>query len=93
MEEKKVDSVIMVTKEEPTQKAISMSEQSGIEFKVNVKEDGSPTPCKAQIIGIDGTLSPKLGPVDRAHGCVDQYHSENGKFSANRVTPSANTGS
>ena len=76
----KVDSVIMVTKEETTKKAISMSEQSGIEFTIT-KEDGSPTPCKAQIIGIDGTLSPKLGPVDRAHGCVDQYHSENGEFS------------
>ena len=57
-----------------------MSAQSGIDFAIT-KEDGSPTPCKAQIIGIEGTPSPKLGPVDRAHGCVDQYHSENGKFS------------
>ncbi len=76
----KVDSVILLTKKETTQKTISMSAQSGIDFTIT-KEDGSPTPCKAQIIGIDDTLSPKLGPVDRAHGCVDQYHSENGKFS------------
>ena len=76
----KVDSVISLTKEETTKKTISMSAQSGIDFTIT-KEDGSPTPCKTQIIGIDDTLSPKLGPVDRAHGCVDQYHSENGKFS------------
>ena len=50
------------------------------------KENGSTTPCKAQIIGVEGTPSPKLGPVDRAHGCVDQFHSENGKFSVG-LTP------
>ena len=76
----KVDSKIIVKKEVTIKETISMSAQSGIDFAVT-KEDGSPTPCKAQIIGIEGTPSPKLGPVDRAHGCVDQYHSENGKFS------------
>ena len=30
---------------------------------------------------MEGTPPPRLGPVDRAHGCNDQYHSENGKFS------------
>ena len=75
-----VESVIMVKKDAIIERSISMSPQSGIHFAVT-KEDGSPTPCKAQIIGIEGTSSPKLGPVDRAHGCVDQYHSENGHFS------------
>lgn len=56
-----------------------LKEQSGVFFSIT-KEDGSPSPCKAQIIGIEGTPSPKLGPVDRAHGCADQYHSENGEF-------------
>ncbi len=37
-------------------------------------------PCKVQFIGIDGTPSPDLGPVLRAHGCLDQYHSETGRF-------------
>ena len=64
----KVDSVIIVKKDETIKKTISMSAQSGIHFSIT-KQDGSPTPCKAQIIGIEGTPSPKLGPVDRAHGC------------------------
>ena len=57
-----------------------MNEQSGISFQIT-KPDGSPSPCKAQIIGVGETPSPKLGPVDRAHGCKDQFHSENGIFS------------
>jgi len=61
-------------------KKIVMNEQSGISFQIT-KSDGSPSPCKAQIIGVGETPSPKLGPVDRAHGCVDQFHSENGIFS------------
>ena len=63
-----------------TQRKIVMDARSGISFKVT-KEDGTPSPCKAQIIGVGETPSPKLGPVDRAHGCVDQFHSENGIFS------------
>ena len=63
-----------------TQRKIVMDARSGISFKVT-KEDGTPIPCKAQIIGVGETPSPKLGPVDRAHGCVDQFHSENGIFS------------
>ena len=62
------------------QKKFILPLQSGIHFSIT-KQDGSPIPCKAQIIGLEGTPSPKLGPVDRAHGCVNQYHSENGKFS------------
>ena len=41
---------------------------------------GRSTPCKVQFIGISGTPSPKLGPNNRAHGCLDQYHSETGAF-------------
>ena len=29
---------------------------------------------------LDGTPQPNLGPQNRAHGCVDQYHSEKGQF-------------
>ena len=57
-----------------------MGEQSGLKLLITT-EDGSPIPCKAQFIGIEGTASPNLGPVDRAHGCKDQYHSEDGNFS------------
>ena len=73
-------STLHVKKEGIAQKEISMGVQSGIHFNVT-KEDGSPSPCKAQVIGVEGTQSPRLGPVDRAHGCVDQFHSENGTFS------------
>lgn len=41
---------------------------------------GRPIPCKVQFIGVGGTPSPNLGPENRAHGCRDQYHSENGRF-------------
>jgi hypothetical protein len=43
-------------------------------------EAGKSIPCKAQFRGIEGTKSPNLGPHNRAHGCVDQYHSEKGQF-------------
>ena len=45
-----------------------------------------PLPAKLKSLAWGGTPSPKLGPVDRAHGCVDQFHSENGKFSVG-LTP------
>ena len=52
---------------------------SAIEFSIR-GEDGRTIPCKAQFIGVEGTPSPNLGPKNRAHGCLDQYHSENGNF-------------
>ncbi|MBM3832310.1 MAG: hypothetical protein FJ403_03335 [Verrucomicrobia bacterium] len=52
---------------------------SAIAFEIT-DESGKPMPCKAQFIGTDGAASPDLGPPNRAHGCRDQYHSENGRF-------------
>ena len=43
-------------------------------------EAGVSTPCKAQFHGVDGTPNPNLGAIERAHGCKDQYHSEDGAF-------------
>ncbi len=60
---------------------------SAIKFSIR-SEDGKSIPCKAQFIGIEGTPSPNLGPSNRAHGCLDQYHSESGDF---RVQLSAGT--
>ena len=76
---RKTNEKNLVVKDKEVKAEISLNAQSGIKFAVT-KQDGSATPCKAQFIGIEGTPSPKLGPVDRAHGCVDQYHSENGSF-------------
>lgn len=75
-----IESIISINKEDINKEKITLGEQAGVYFIIT-KENGEPTPCKAQIIGVEGTPSPKLGPVDRAHGCVDQYHSEDGKFS------------
>lgn len=41
---------------------------------------GHGIPCKVQFIGLGETPSPNLGPPLRAHGCMDQYHSEKGRF-------------
>lgn len=74
-----------------SQKVVSVSENgdarlddelpaaSAITFDIR-DADGRSIPCKAQFIGRNGTKSPELGPRDRAHGCVDQYHSEKGQF-------------
>ena len=58
---------------------VQMSAASAVEFDVRAPW-GNHTPCKVQFIGINGTRSPDLGPRDRAHGCLDQYHSETGDF-------------
>jgi len=52
---------------------------AAIRFNVT-GDDGGSLPCKVQFNPLDGTPSPELGPTDRAHGCVDQYHSETGAF-------------
>jgi hypothetical protein len=57
-----------------------MKAAAGIRFAIT-GEDGKPLPCKAHFAPLD-EKAPKLdlGPKWRAHGCVDQYHSENGHF-------------
>jgi len=61
-------------------KATQLPPATGIRFAIT-GEDGKPLPCKAHFEPLD-TGAPKLnlGPKHRAHGCVDQYHSENGHF-------------
>jgi hypothetical protein len=44
-------------------------------------EAGRSIPCKAQILAQGETKPVDLGPVMRAHGCRDQWHSERGDFS------------
>ncbi len=53
---------------------------AGIRFDIT-DESGKPIPCKAHFAPLDQD-APKLdlGPKWRAHGCVDQYMSENGQF-------------
>ena len=59
---------------------IALQVASSIRFDIT-DESGKPIPCKVHFTPLDKE-APKLdlGPKLRAHGCVDQYMSENGKF-------------
>ena len=57
----------------------ALSPLSGVAFQIK-DSGGNDMPCKIQFAGIDGTKTPNLGPQNRAHGCVDQWHSETGTF-------------
>jgi len=57
----------------------TLSERSAVSFSITDGE-GEDTPCKIQFHPRKGTAPVKLGPTDRAHGCVDQWHSETGDF-------------
>lgn len=58
---------------------LTTDQLSAVQF--DIQDDlGRSSPCKIQFHGIEGTPSPHLGPQNRAHGCVDQYHSETGHF-------------
>jgi hypothetical protein len=63
-----------------TKTKFTMPAASRIRFAIT-DESGKPIPCKAHFAPLD-EAAPKLnlGPKWRAHGCVDQYHSENGHF-------------
>jgi hypothetical protein len=58
-----------------------LPDASRIRFDIT-DESGKSIPCKAHFAPLDAA-APKLdlGPKHRAHGCVDQYHSEKGQFS------------
>lgn len=58
---------------------VTMVRAAGVNLEI-ADEQGRSIPCKVQFHGIEGTKSPHLGPQNRAHGCVDQYHSAQGRF-------------
>jgi hypothetical protein len=59
---------------------VALADASRIRFAIT-DEAGKPIPCKALFEPLDeGAPKLNLGPKWRAHGCVDQYHSENGQF-------------
>ncbi len=59
---------------------VMLPDASRIRFDIT-DESGKSIPCKAHFAPLD-EAAPKLdlGPKHRAHGCVDQYHSEKGQF-------------
>jgi hypothetical protein len=59
---------------------VTMKDASRIRFDITDTE-GKSLPCKAHFEPLDaGAPKLDLGPKHRAHGCVDQYHSEKGQF-------------
>lgn len=61
--------------------AFGLSAASRVRFDI-VDEAGKSLPCKAHFEPLDaGAPKLNLGPKWRAHGCVDQWHSEKGQFS------------
>jgi hypothetical protein len=64
---------------EPRRSPIRVKNATRLKFAIT-REDGSGVPCKAQILATGDTKPVDLGPVMRAHGCRDQYHSEDGQF-------------
>jgi hypothetical protein len=71
---------LTVAEAETTAPKLTLPDASRIRFAIT-DESGKPIPCKALFEPQD-EAAPKLnlGPKWRAHGCVDQYHSENGQF-------------
>ncbi|MFZ2277837.1 MAG: CehA/McbA family metallohydrolase [Prosthecobacter sp.] len=59
---------------------VILTDAACIRFAIS-DESGKPIPCKAHFAPLDQD-APKLdfGPKWRAHGCVDQYMSEDGQF-------------
>ena len=60
-------------------KNVTMNRAATVHFTVT-DQAGKDIPCKVQFHGLKDTKNPKFGPQNRAHGCVDQYHSETGSF-------------
>jgi len=76
---KSVKQKISVNQKGTYQLRFTLSDLSGVAFDICDKNNLS-TPCKIQFSGTGKTGTPNLGPQNRAHGCVDQWHSETGKF-------------
>ncbi|OYW20830.1 MAG: hypothetical protein B7Z55_06735, partial [Planctomycetales bacterium 12-60-4] len=78
----RTQAMITATVGEGTNQApvTTLQPASRIRFDIT-DESGKPIPCKAHFAPLDEG-APKLdfGPKWRAHGCVDQYMSENGQF-------------
>lgn len=74
-----VKQSVTVDEGQVTKIAIEMAPAARIHFAIK-DDQGRSTPCKAMFEGLGDTKNPDLGPVMRAHGCKDQYHSERGEF-------------
>jgi hypothetical protein len=62
------------------EREVSLGAPAAVVFKITEAGSGVSLPCKVQFIAKEGTAKADLGPPNRAHGCVDQWHSETGSF-------------
>ena len=62
------------------QRQVPLPVQSAVVFRVTEEGSGRLMPCKVMFTALDGTAKVDLGPANRAHGCVDQWHSGTGDF-------------
>ncbi len=74
-----IEESIEIVAGQPLTKDFALGPEAAIAFDIK-DEEGRSIPCKAQFNALGDTAKVNLGPTDRARGCVDQYHSENGKF-------------
>lgn len=75
-----VEARVTVKADQTVQPALGLGLASRIRFDIT-DESGKSIPCKAHFKPLDaGAPALNLGPKERAHGCVDQYHSEKGRF-------------
>jgi len=72
-------NLIAVSAGKETAATIKLGPLSQVQFAIT-GSDGGDTPCKVQFRPQGETPAPNLGPTDRAHGCVDQWHSGTGTF-------------
>jgi len=70
---------ITLEENKPFSRTTELSALSQVNFAITA--DAGETPCKVQFTPRNGTAKLNLGPTDRAHGCVDQWHSAVGDFS------------
>ncbi len=75
-----VEKPVSVVAGEVAKITAALSQQSRVVFAIT-DEKGGDTPCKIQFHPKARTSKVNLGPSDRAHGCVDQWHSATGDFS------------
>jgi hypothetical protein len=71
---------LIVAEGETTSPKVALADASRIRFDIT-DASGQSIPYKAHFAPLDeGAPKLNLGPKWRAHGCVDQYHSEKGQF-------------
>ena len=71
---------LAVTAGKAEEREVSLPAPAAVVFAITEDGSGKSLPCKAQFLPKDGTPKVDLGPGNRAHGCVDQWHSETGAF-------------